>query len=87
MSILDKITGAAFRARYRDLEARCLALYEENAELREKVAMDADPMRATRIATLEAALERMIKLVAKQYSGEDEQAVIRSARAVLNDKG
>lgn len=82
MGIIDRAKRLiSIESRVRELESSSEVLVTENTELRQRNAL-----LNTRIDSLESALGRVLNMFAKQWSGKDEQAVMRSCRAILEDQ-
>lgn len=82
MSLIDKLRKALDAdRRIRELEAASERLILENTELSE----DKERLE-TRVANLEAALDRLVKLSGPIVCGGDEVSIFRACRAVLEDE-
>lgn len=94
MSIRDRvekmISGLDVRVRLREAEEKILELEMENISLRhELINVGIDDRAPERIANLEAALSRMIRVARKnhnEYCDPETQMEIRTAMAILENK-
>ncbi len=89
----DSPEHRALERRLDDLEVRCRQLHDENEALHADLERlgDLDTVREelrsrnARITDLKAALSSVLILLGKQWAGAEEQAIMRTALAVLEN--